>query len=257
MSTIEFQPWPKIARLNRNIIITEKLDGTNAAIVIVPAIDIRGIGAATVDRMKLENPSRTILEIFDAEALLAEGQVTAIVNGFAIYAQSRNKFITPGKSTDNYGFAGWVRENAEALVATLGEGTHFGEWWGAGIQRGYGLTGGDKRFSLFNAQRWGKEVVWRDGSEIPALGRIRGLGVVPVLYDGTFHQSAIDRAFRLLRDEGSQAAPGFLTPEGIVVYHTAARTSFKVTLEGDAAPAKVGTRRPEDLLPTETIGLAA
>jgi hypothetical protein len=33
--TIEFQPFPKLARLNRNILITEKLDGTNAAVVIV------------------------------------------------------------------------------------------------------------------------------------------------------------------------------------------------------------------------------
>ena len=31
-----FQGWPKIARLNRDIIITEKLDGTNAAIGVYP-----------------------------------------------------------------------------------------------------------------------------------------------------------------------------------------------------------------------------
>lgn len=27
----EFRPWPKIARLNRDIVITEKIDGTAAA----------------------------------------------------------------------------------------------------------------------------------------------------------------------------------------------------------------------------------
>ena len=32
-------------------------------------------------------------------------------------------------------------------------GRHFGEWWGSGIQRGYGLD--EKTFSLFNAYRWG------------------------------------------------------------------------------------------------------
>lgn len=32
--TLEFQPWPKIARLNRDIVITEKIDGTNAAVHI-------------------------------------------------------------------------------------------------------------------------------------------------------------------------------------------------------------------------------
>lgn len=30
----EFQPWPKIPRLNREIVVTEKLDGTNAAVFI-------------------------------------------------------------------------------------------------------------------------------------------------------------------------------------------------------------------------------
>ncbi len=32
--------------------------------------------------------------------------------------------------------------------------TYFGEWWGSGVQRGYGLQKGDKRFSLFNVSRW-------------------------------------------------------------------------------------------------------
>lgn len=32
--SIEFQPWPKIARLNREITITEKIDGTNAAVIV-------------------------------------------------------------------------------------------------------------------------------------------------------------------------------------------------------------------------------
>jgi hypothetical protein len=30
----EFKPWPKIARLNRDITITEKIDGTNAAVIV-------------------------------------------------------------------------------------------------------------------------------------------------------------------------------------------------------------------------------
>lgn len=32
--TLEFREFPKIARLNREVIITEKIDGTNAAVVI-------------------------------------------------------------------------------------------------------------------------------------------------------------------------------------------------------------------------------
>lgn len=39
-----------------------------------------------------------------------------------------------------------------------------------------------------------------------------------------------------LRDEGSVAAPGFMKPEGIVVFHVAAGVSFKKTLEKDDQP---------------------
>ena len=184
MSTIEFEAFAKIARLNRNITITEKIDGTNAAVVITK----------------------------DGE----------------IGAQSRNRLITP--EDDNYGFARWVRDNSEALVLLLGPGRHFGEWWGSGIQRKYGLSGGDKRFSLFNTDRWANLEV-----EL-LLHPITGLGVVPVLYDGIFDQHEIDERIDRLRIYGSEAAHGFSRPEGIVVYHHALRSSFKVTLEGDSVP---------------------
>src|SRR3954469_18836515 len=121
MSTIEFQPWPKIARLNRDIVITEKIDGTNAAVVIVPVT----YGGFTTP---LDQP-----EVIAYVDLGPDRE-------YAVFAQSRTRFVTP--KHDNYGFAGWVERNAEALVESLGEGTHFGEWWGSGIQRKYGLTGG-------------------------------------------------------------------------------------------------------------------
>lgn len=35
---------------------------------------------------------------------------------------------------------------------------------------------------------------------------------------------------------GSTAAPGFMKPEGIVVFHAASRNLYKVTLEKDDAP---------------------
>lgn len=169
----EFQPWPKIARLNRDIVITEKIDGTNAAIGVTE-----------------------------------DGEV---------YAQSRTRIITP--KDDNFGFAKWVESIADYAREALGPGVHFGEWWGLGIQRGYGQT--SKRFSLFNTARW------KD------LGTESVIGVVPVLYEGPFAQKAIYGAEGRLRNQGSVAAPGFMKPEGIVIYHTAARSMFKVTIEGD------------------------
>ena len=171
--TPEFEAFPKIARLSRECVITEKLDGTNAAIVITE----------------------------DAR----------------IFAQSRTRFITP--QADNFGFARWVKENEEDLL-NLGPGRHFGEWWGAGIQRGYGLT--EKRFSLFNVARW------RDPTSRPAC-----CNVVPVLYQGLFTTDAVEAAIEKLHLLGSIAAPGFGKPEGIIVWHEKARVMFKKTLEKD------------------------
>lgn len=209
----EFTPWPKIARLNRDIVITEKIDGTNAAVGIVEYA-----GAACVDT---QGPC----------AYLFDGEKTRLV-----YAQSRKSIITPEK--DNFGFAKWVHDNAEALAATLGPGLHFGEWWGSGIQRGYGLPKGERRFSLFNTSRWG--TLLEDGQLLPK--EIPGLGVVPVLYEGPFDvgekfiRSPWTRALEDLRFYGSAASPGFMNPEGIVLYHKAANEMFKVTLEGDEEP---------------------
>lgn len=176
--TPPFQPWPKIARLNRTVIVTEKIDGTNACVV---------------------------------------------VEGYRAYAQSRKRIITP--TDDNYGFAAWVAEHEDELLG-LGDGYHFGEWYGAGIQRGYGLD--HQRFALFNAQRWGG-----------LAQELRPLccGVVPVIahLDG-FDSFKIKLVLEGLRTNGSYAAPGFMRPEGIVVWHTAARASFKALLEGDDIP---------------------
>jgi hypothetical protein len=193
--TPEFTPWEKIARLNRDIVITEKIDGTNAAIGVV------NVGDETT------------------------GDI------FQVYAQSRTRIITP--QADNFGFAKWVADNANELAVQLGEGLHFGEWWGRGIQRGYGLD--QQRFSLFNTARWG---YLADPDFIEAHPEALCF-VVPVLYEGRFDQSAIETVLSLLRVSGSRAAPGYDKPEGVVIFHTAANSMFKVTLEGDAKPKGV------------------
>jgi hypothetical protein len=181
---MEFKEFPKIARLKRNIVVTEKIDGTNACVIVSD-------------------------------------------DGLAIGAQSRSKLITP--DDDNYGFARWVQDHREELLL-LGPGHHYGEWWGAGIQRRYGLT--EKRFSLFNAGRW------HDASAVEdeRAGKLLAPAcchVVPVLIEGPNDQRAIDETMNLLRQKGSVAAPGFMKPEGIIIYHTASRMYFKSTLEKD------------------------
>lgn len=206
----EFRAWPKTPRLNRGCIATEKIDGTNSAVIV---------------------------EELEREGDLTENAVAVVVIGefpnhreYALYAQSRKHLLRPGKSTDNFGFAAWVQEHALELAAGLGEGYHYGEWWGSGIQRGYGLTNGERRFSLFNVRRW-------HDAQANGLGKDatpEGVFVVPVLATGTDITAAAVGALAMLRDNGSFAAPGFNSPEGTVVYHTAARQAFKATLDDDA-----------------------
>jgi hypothetical protein len=97
---MEFTEFPKMARLTREVIVTEKIDGTNAQIFI--------------------------------------GEDGTIMAG------SRTRWITP--QDDNFGFAGWVDAHRDELL-TLGPGRHFGEWWGAGIQRRYGWPKSGSRCS--------------------------------------------------------------------------------------------------------------
>jgi hypothetical protein len=167
----EFQSFGKIPRLLKMpMIVTEKIDGTNAQILISD-------------------------------------------DGSEILVGSRKRFIKPGD--DNFGFASWVEGNKEALLA-LGPGRHFGEWWGRGIQRGYGLT--EKRFSLFNTGKW--------SSDRPSC-----TSIVPVLYYGQFSQEKIEEIKVELLKNGSSAAPGFMNPEGIIIFLPKANLLFKSTYD--------------------------
>lgn len=218
MSSITFEAFPKIPRLNRGMVITEKIDGTNGAVVILPEADI--------DRITHEDGR---VEFFDNDAfhILARSN-DAEGNPVIVAAQSRSRLLAP--SMDNFGFAGWVQRNADELAFTLGVGCHFGEWWGSGIQRRYGLTGSDKRFSLFNTNRW------TEPESRGVLDSVPGLGVVPLLYSGAFDHTAIKDVILGLKVGGSVAAPGFMQPEGVVVFLPAARSMFKVMVENDDVP---------------------
>lgn len=174
MMSGDYVPFPKIPRLKRGCVITEKIDGTNAQVVVG--------------------------------------------DDGAVRAGSRTRWITP--DNDNFGFAAWVSQHAEQL-RELGPGQHFGEWWGVGIQRGYGMH--ERRFSLFNAGRW-------------THTRPACCGVVPVLYAGDFTTTAVDDTLDALRTGGSIAAPGFMRPEGVIVFMTASRHLYKVLADNDNEP---------------------
>jgi hypothetical protein len=157
----DFVGFPKIRRwANTGMTITEKIDGTNACILITE--DDRFV------------------------------------------CQSRSRIITP--EDDNAGFARWAYENREELTRFLGFGRHFGEWWGAGIQRRYDRA--HKIFTPFNVHRFNLDTEGWPSQTLP----------LPVLYKGPVSASAVEYAQDYLREHGSQAAPGFMNPEGVMVY---------------------------------------
>jgi hypothetical protein len=178
MVNLEFESYPKIPRLFREVLITEKIDGTNAHIVVP------------------ENPDEPIL------------------------AGSRNRYITPGKTTDNYDFAAFVVANQD-MLRRLGPGKHYGEWYGCGIARKYGMT--ERKWALFNTNK------------VLPEGLPSNIHHVPILYEGKFDTTIVDIMLGKLTHSGSVAVPGFMDPEGIVVFHKAAGRLFKVTLGGDGA----------------------
>lgn len=207
MSAIEFTSFGKIPRLFRDVVVSEKIDGTNAAIGI-------NLVDAQTDPDELDFYSAAVTD----EAV------------YIVYAQSRSRIITP--TQDNHGFARWVYDNADSLCGDLGPGLHFGEWWGSGINRGYGLPSGEKRFSLFNTKRWGE-----------AEFKTAGLGVVPVIDTGEFSTLLVRGCLMKLVWNGSYASPGYNNPEGVVVYHTAANEMFKATIKDDEVPKIVAAKR--------------
>jgi hypothetical protein len=189
-----FTPFPKMARLQREVIISEKIDGTNALIYIT-------------DDGKMLTGSRT-------------------------------RWISP--EDDNFGFAAWAQDHKDELMQ-LGPGHHFGEWWGRGIQRNYGLD--ERRFSLFNVSRWclHNETPKQIPTADPRIVKMQDVlpaccYLVPILRRGINITTMAESALYELKQRGSVAAPGFMNPEGIVVFHVAGNVGFKMTLDNDGVP---------------------
>lgn len=219
---MEFIPFPKIPRLNRDVVITEKLDGTNGHIWI------QEVQVITI------NDDLEAVELY-ASKMLPEGLIKVPHSHscweYWIRVGSRNRYLS--HKSDNFGFWNWVNANKEE-ICKLGAGRHYGEWYGNGIQRNYGLQ--ERRFALFNTERWSD----------PA-SRPKCVECVPVLYTGPLvghpvwsnspeGEYTLENVISWLKYKGSYAVPGFKSPEGICVFHTASNTSFKVTCENDDKP---------------------
>lgn len=137
-----------------------------------------------------------------------------------VRAGSRNRWLDAGMP-DNHGFGAWVRANADALVAELGPGHHYGEWWGKGINRRYGDA--PRTFSLFNAEWW-SEASLSVCSVVPIIGsfdRPDSLEIAAIVAE--------------LKRTGSRVAPG-CSAEGVIVRFSVNGQVYKVLCENDEIP---------------------
>lgn len=193
-SIMDFEGMRKIARLSKEVIVTEKIDGTNGQIYIIeePLVD--------------PVPGEGVIHLSGGHMLVG----------------SRTHWLK--HEADNYGFWHWAYDHADELMK-LGPGRHYGEWWGSKINRGYGLPSGQRNFSLFNTSKWSDD-----------LARPVCCRVVPVLWAGPWDSLNVVDILVDMRYRGSRAQPGFMNPEGVVVFHTAAGVAFKKTIENDEKP---------------------
>lgn len=192
---IEFKPFPKIERIgNLKMTITQKIHGTNAQVYIekIDRYCSCKFPFSTNGKycVKCRGNERSVyIHIEDA-------------GYYGVYAASRTRWLTP--EDDNYGFAKWVQENSLTLIELLGEGRHYGEWAGPGINSGEGLA--QKTFIPFD--------YWKYPKDRPLPEDIKP---VPVLYCGKIDFGHIEAVMNDLKNNGSKLTPGYMTPEGIVI----------------------------------------
>lgn len=216
---MQFRSFNKIPRLNKECTITEKIDGSNVVVVV---LDNKWINEYKYNGCPDSVCSPCYADRNEEVFRFISDYCLYEKDGTYVFAGSRQRWLKPGKQNDNFGFAGWVQTNAEQLI-NLGVGYHYGEWYGNGIQRRYGLD--HKRFALFNTYKW------TDNPDKPEC-----CDVVPVLYKGTFDTEVVKVYLKSLIYEGSRMVKGFRKPEGLIVYHSAAKQYFKVLIENDDKP---------------------
>jgi hypothetical protein len=177
---VEFKEWPKIPRgQGEDMTITEKIDGTNACIIVENG---EVVGCQSRSQLLAHNNIDGILRIYN----------------------------------DNFGFAEYVLRNKEEL-AKLGDGYHYGEWAGPGIQKNHHNLE-RKTLFLFNSDRW------RDGRQ----QRPEGVECVPILYEGPANREAIAETMNGLWATAKERG---YHPEGVVIWYHKTKRYEKVTFE--------------------------
>ena len=198
MSTVNYNSFPSIERLeNIYCIISEKIDGTNGLIEI---------------------------------------------NETNVRFGSRNRYVF--FNDDNAGFANFFRDYEarfkDAAKDIITDESYplriYGEWFGCGIQRNYGLK--DKFFMPFHLFYSKKLIEY----QIPNI-------VTPnIMYAGKFSIEVVDACMQQLKLDGSGVVKNYKQPEGIVIFFPKYNFRLKETFDGakwkDALPKSEHDKKP-------------
>lgn len=189
----QFVEFPKMARLRRECIITEKIDGTNSSVCI------------TEDGQLLAGSRTRWITPQDDNY------------GFARWVEDhRGELMGLGVGVH---FGEWWGSGCQR-----GYDLQKGEkrWslfnvarWCLASEEPQRIPTADPRIEKYQ-------------QPLPACCHL-----VPVLFRGLFDTARVDEAMELLRTNGSLASPGFMKPEGVVCFHVAGNCGFKTTLEKD------------------------
>ena len=193
---LEFQEFPKMARLSREIIVTEKIDGTNAQLLITEDNEIL-VGS----RNRWITPSDDNF-------------------GFAKWVEeNKQELLKLGKGRH---FGEW-----------WGNGIQRGYNLIKGDRR-LSLFN-TSRWALFGTEPkmipMADPRIVKYQDLLPSC-----VGLVPILYKGIFDTGIVDGVLEDLKINGSLASPSFFNPEGIVMFHIAGNVGFKKTIKNDNLP---------------------
>ncbi len=193
MSTPGFKEFPKMARLSRECIITEKIDGTNAQILITEDGTLHAGSRQRWITPEDDNYGFAKWVYAHAAELLALGPGRHFGEWWGNGIQRGYDLPKGEKRLSLFNVMRWCLHDREPQV----------------------IPQGDPR-------------VIKLQERLPAC-----CGLVPVLWRGLFDTTEVNYSLALLKEEGSRAAPGFMNPEGIVCFHLASNVGFKKTLGND------------------------
>jgi len=198
----EFKAFTKIARFSRDVIVSEKIDGTNGQVYI-----------GEDGEFLVGSRERWITPEDDN-------------HGFAKWAYAHREelmLLGPGRHAGE-----WWGSGINRAYGLRNDDKRFSLFntirWCRNDQEPARIPTEDPRIVKMQTR-------------LPAC-----VGLVPVLWTGNFDALDLPAILDDLRRNGSRVVDGFMRAEGVVVFHIAGNVGFKKTLERDDLPKSVKER---------------